>query len=114
MKNVVYGLGGKDFSREDAKTLLQIISTDCFSEGHYYYAMKAYDILAKFELDPQMKEGMIASAVGVFRNILSRKESPDKLADVIEVLSSEPDAAQVLQTIQNYIDTSGEFDNGMM
>ena len=98
---------------EDAKTLLQILSTDCFTQGQYYYAMKAYDVLAKFELDPQMKEGMIASAIGVFRNILSRRESPDKLQEVLDCLASEPDAAQVYQTIQNYIETSGEFDIGM-
>ena len=109
-----FGLYTECTNTEDAKILLQIISTECFLQGQYYYAMKAYDILAKFDPEPSMKEGMIASAVGVFRNILSRKESPDKLPEVIEVLSSEPDAAQVYQTIQNYIDTSGVFDTGAM
>jgi len=96
---------------EEAKTLLQIISVECFNTKAFYYAMKAYDVLCKFELDPSLKQGMIASAIGVFRNILSRKETSDKLSDVIEVLSSEPEAAQVLQTIQNHIDTSTDFDN---
>lgn len=99
-------------STEDAKTLLQIISSECFSQGQFYFAMKAYDVLAKFETDPTMKEGMIASAVGVFRTILSRKDTPDKLPEVLEVLSAEPDAAQVYQTIHQYIETSGEFDTG--
>ena len=111
--DLAFALYTESTNTEDAKALLQIISTDCYAQGQYYYAMKAFDVLAKYELDQTMKEGMIASAVGVFRNILTRKESSDKLSEVIECLSGEPDAAQVLQTIQNYIETSGEFDTGM-
>ncbi|OHT05457.1 hypothetical protein TRFO_26804 [Tritrichomonas foetus] len=96
-------------STEDAKTLLEIISNDCFQSGDYYYAMRAYDILAKYELDTTYKEGMIASAIGVFRNVLSRRESADKLQEVLATLSTEPDAAQTLQVITDYIENSGQF-----
>ncbi|OHT05070.1 TPR Domain containing protein [Tritrichomonas foetus] len=95
---------------EDAKTLLQIISNDCFVGGFYYYSMKAYDVLSKFEGDATMRDGMIASAVGVFRSVLSRKESSDKLIDVLSALASEPEAEQTLQVIQDYIENSGEFE----
>ena len=97
---------------EDAKTLLQIISTDCYESGAYYYAMRAYDVLSKFEGDAVSREGMIASAVGVFRGILSQKESADKLSEVLAALSSEPEAEATLNTIQEYIESSGEFDLG--
>jgi intraflagellar transport protein 56 len=97
---------------EDAKTMLQIIAGDCYAAGSYYYAMKAYDILSKFEGDAMLREGMIASAVGVFRGILSRKEPADHLPDVLAALSSEAEAATVLEKIQHYIETSGEFDTG--
>ena len=93
---------------EDAKVLLQIISNDCYVNGFYYYAMKAYDVLSKFERDETMRDGMIASAVGVFRSVLSSKETPDKLYDVLSTLASEPEAEDTLQIIQNYIETSGE------
>jgi intraflagellar transport protein 56 len=96
---------------EDAKTLLHVIATDCYQTGAYYYAMRAYDVLAKFEGDAILREGMIASAVGVFRGILSRKEPRDLLADVLSTLGSEPQAADTLKAIQNYIQTSGEFDD---
>ncbi|KAK8891924.1 Intraflagellar transport protein 56 [Tritrichomonas musculus] len=96
-------------STEDAKTLLEIISNDCFLSGDYYYSMRAYQILSQFELEPTYKEGMIASAAGVFRNILSRRDTPDKLQEVVAVLSEEPDAQQVLQIIVNYVETSGQF-----
>lgn len=90
---------------EDAKTLLEIISNDCYQSHDYYYSMKAYDILSKCDADPTYKEGMIASAIGVFRNILSRRESSDKLQEVITALESEPDAAQTLQVITSYLET---------
>jgi intraflagellar transport protein 56 len=96
---------------EDAKTLLQIIATDCYQTGAYYYAMRAYDVLAKFEGDATLREGMIASALGVFKGILSKKESRDLLPDVLAALGSEPDASNTLKSIQNYMQTSGEFDD---
>ncbi|KAH0789983.1 TPR Domain containing protein [Histomonas meleagridis] len=95
---------------EDAKTLLQIIANDCFNSGYYFYAMKAYDVLAKFEGDNLMTEGMIASAIGLFKDVLAHKETPDKLSEVLSVLESEPDAAEALEIIQNYIEKSDEFD----
>ena len=98
-------------STDDSKTLLHIIASDCFSSGLYYYAMRAYDVLSKYETDPHFKDGLIASAVGVFRSVLTKKETSDKLSEVINVLSSEPDAAQVLQTIQQYALESGVLDD---
>lgn len=107
--DAAWNLYAEATSADDAKTLLQIIASDCYAAGAYYYSMKAYDVLAKYELDPLFKEGMIASAIGVFRNILSRKETADKLQEVVSTLSTEPDAAQILETITQYIENSNEF-----
>ena len=92
---------------EDAKTLLQIISIDGFGSGDYYYAMRAFDLLYKFSGDPTNREGMIASAVAVFRGVLTKTEIPERLGEALACLSSEPEAADVYQTIQNYLDTYG-------
>ena len=95
---------------EEAKLLLQIIAIDCFTTKSFYYAMKAYETLSRIDLDPSNKQGMIASAIGVFRNVLSRKETSDKIPEILEVLHDEPDAAQIVQTIENHIQNSHEFD----
>ena len=71
--------------------------------------MKSYDILSKFERDETMRDGMIASTVRMFRSVLSSKETPDKLYDVLSTLASEPEAEETLQIIQNIIETSGEI-----
>ena len=98
-------------STEDSKTLLNIIASDCFLSGQFYYSMRAYDVLSKYETDPSFRDGLIASSVGVFRSILSKKESPDKLSEVLSILGSEPDASDVYQTIQQYAMETGDYGN---
>jgi intraflagellar transport protein 56 len=97
-------------STEDSKTLLKIIAADCFQAGLYFYAMRAYDVLAKFEMDTTYKNGLVASAVGVFRGVVTRTETPDRLMDVINALAGEPSASSILQRIQQYQIESGEYD----
>jgi intraflagellar transport protein 56 len=97
-------------SMEDSKTLLHIIASDCYSSGQYYYAMRAYDVLSKYETDSSFRDGLIASAVGVFRGVLTRKEPSDRLRELISILSQESDAKQVLDAIRQYALDSGEFD----
>lgn len=92
---------------EDAKTLLEIISNDCYLSCEYYYSMRAYNILASCDEDPTYKQGMISAAIGVFQNILSRKETAEKLQDVFACLEAEPDAEQVFTIIRNYLESSG-------
>lgn len=99
-------------STEDSKTLLTIIASDCYMAGHYYYSMRAYDVLCKYETNPAYRDGLIAASVGVFRGVLTRKETSDKLSEIMSVLAGEPDAAQVLSTIQQYAMESGDYDEG--
>jgi intraflagellar transport protein 56 len=98
-------------STDDSKSLLRIIASDCYSAGAYYYAMRAYDVLTKYETDPNFKNGLVAAAVGVFRGVLTKKESADKLSEVMNILAGEPDARHILQAIQQYSFESGGLDD---
>jgi intraflagellar transport protein 56 len=97
-------------SLDDAKMLLHIIASDCYTTSQYYYSMLAYDILVKYEPDQSFRAGLVASAVGVFRGVLTKKEPSARLGEIVSILAQEPQAAQVLQTIQQYAIDSGEFD----
>ena len=98
---------------EDANVLLQIISTECFIIGEYYYAMKAYDVISQFDIDSSTQEGLVASAIGVFRAILARKETPEKIIDVLTILNrvslENPEIQKIYLVIQEYVDSSDEF-----
>ena len=99
---------------EDAKILLQIIAHDCFVSSEYYYAMKAYDILCKCDVDPTYKEGLIASAIGVFQSeLMSDNLNSDNMSEVITALSSEEDAKSVLETIEQFLESSQTLNNQM-
>jgi intraflagellar transport protein 56 len=101
-------------SIDDSKHLLHLIASDCYTDGLYYYAMRAYDVLAKYEAEPAYRQGLISSSVGVFRGVLTRKEGPEKLSEVMQVLAGEHDARNVLDAIQQYALESGEFGDADM
>jgi intraflagellar transport protein 56 len=84
---------------DHAGQLLQIIATDAFELGGYYFAMRAFQLLAQSDPEPYFKEGLIAAAVGLFRKILSRTEPQDRLHDVLAALSGEPSAQPQLEII---------------
>jgi intraflagellar transport protein 56 len=90
-----------------SKALLAVISADCFVMAQYYYAMRAYDVLSKSERGQNYTDGLIASAVGVFRGVLTAKEPTSRLTEIMSILGQEPAAANVLQTIQRYALDSG-------
>ncbi|KAH0791210.1 TPR Domain containing protein [Histomonas meleagridis] len=95
---------------DESKALLNIIAADCYQSGQFYYAMRAYDVLSKYDMSPELKEGMIAAAVGTFRDILAKKEGAEKLPEIIGILADEPDAESIVQIIQQYAIDSGELD----
>jgi intraflagellar transport protein 56 len=96
-------------STEDSKILLHIIASDCYSSGQYYSAMRASDVLSKYKADPSFRDGVIASAVGVFRGVLTKKEPSERLQELISVLALMPEAREVLSAIRQYALDSGEF-----
>lgn len=68
--------------------LLHLIANDCYKMGHFYYACKAFDVLERLDPDPEFWEGKRGAAVGVFQRVVARKESPDKLQEVVNLLRS--------------------------
>lgn len=96
-------------TNEEAKQLLMIVASECYLSGQYYVAMKAYDTLSKAEADSSLREGAVFSAVAVFKKILARTETGDKLRDVLDVITSENDYPEIQEPILNYVG-----DNGML
>jgi intraflagellar transport protein 56 len=76
--------------------------------------MRAYDVLAKYEAEPAYHQGLISASVGVFRGVLTRKETPDKLTELMQVLAGDHEARSVLDAIQQYALESGEFGDSVM
>ena len=89
---------------EAANDVLQIIAADCYEDGFYLFAMRSYDILSKFEMDETMIDGMIASAIGAFKNIIDGVDPPDNVQEILAALNSDPKGEQYYNIIQQYVD----------
>ena len=92
-----------------AKHLLQIISFECYNLKFYYYSMKSYHILSKVDLNNNIIEGLIASSIGVFNNILNHSEDINKLYEIIDILETEPNAINILNILKNYIENNSIY-----
>merc|ERR1719158_1934247 len=68
--------------------LLHLIANDCYKMGHFYYACKAFDVLERVDPDPEFWEGKRGAAVGVFQKVMAKKESPENLQEVVNLLRS--------------------------
>ena len=56
--------------------------------AEFYYACKAFDVLERLDPDPEFWEGKRGAAVGVFQKVVAKKESADKLQEVVNLLRS--------------------------
>ena len=68
--------------------LLQIIANDCYRMGHFYYACRAFDKLERLDPEPEFWEGKRGAAIGVFQKVVAKKESPEKLQEVVRLLEN--------------------------
>ena len=68
--------------------LLQLIANDCYRMGQFLYAAKAFDVLERLDPDPEFWEGKRGACVGVFQQVIARKERKEALREVVGMLKS--------------------------
>ena len=56
---------------DESFQLLQLIATDCYRTGAFYYAAKAFDVLERLDPNPEYWEGKRGACVGVFQLIVA-------------------------------------------
>ena len=75
-------------SSNESLSILSLIANDCYKMGHFYYAVKAFDVLERLDPDPEFFEGKRGAAVGVFQMVIAGKEQKEKLAEVISLITT--------------------------
>ena len=72
----------------ESLSLLNLIANDCYKMGHFYYSVKAFDVLERLDPDPEFWEGKRGAAIGVFQLCVAGKESNQRLAEVVQLLTN--------------------------
>lgn len=74
--------------------VLQIIATDCYRVGSFYYAAKAFDVLERLDTSEDYVKGLRGSCAGVLQQVAAGKMSAESLWDVIRILDASGKAHQ--------------------
>ena len=69
--------------------MLQLIGNECFKIGHYYFAIKAFDILERLD-NEDYSQAKTASAVGVFKDFLLNKAPIEQFEETVQILKNSP------------------------
>ena len=72
----------------ESLSLLNLIANDCYKMGHFFYSVKAFDVLERLDPDPEFWEGKRGAAIGVFQMVVAGVETNDRLSEVINCLKS--------------------------
>ena len=73
-------------STNDSFQLLQLIANDCYKIGSFFYAAKAFDVLERLDPTEAYWEGKRGACVGVFQQVLAKKERKELMRDVVAML----------------------------
>ncbi|KAF4699714.1 Intraflagellar transport protein 56 [Perkinsus olseni] len=70
----------------DTFNLLHIIANDCYKQGNFFIACKAFDVLERLDPDPEFWDAKRGSAVGVFQLVIAGMAPPEQLQEVADLL----------------------------
>lgn len=84
--------------------LLQLIANDCYKMGHFFYALKAFDVLERLDPNPEFWEGKRGACVGAFQQIIAGKENKDNLREIVAMLrnTTSPQVEYILRVIRKW------------
>ena len=96
-------------SSSDGNQLLSLIANDCYKVGAFLYAAKAFDVLDRLDPSPIHWEGKRGACVGVLQLVMSGREQPEALKDVIEILNHTPNpqADYIARVISRWASENG-------
>ena len=78
----------REFPRTSPSGELSLTTFPLLQMGQFLYAAKAFDVLERLDPDPEYWEGKRGACVGVFQQVIARKERKEALREVVGMLKS--------------------------
>ena len=71
---------------------------------HFYYSLKAFDVLERLDPGPEYWEGKRGASAGLLKQIVYGKESKDALRMLMAVLrnTSNPEVEYLIRIVKKY------------
>jgi intraflagellar transport protein 56 len=83
-------------SPQDSLNLLLLVANDCYRDGHFLYAAKAFSMLINVDgAREDLWDGLRGACCGTFQLVVAGQARQDDLHEVIELLSGLPSAPLV-------------------
>mmetsp|Transcript_15366 Transcript_15366/g.36287 ORF Transcript_15366/g.36287 Transcript_15366/m.36287 type:complete len:563 (-) Transcript_15366:128-1816(-) len=84
--------------------LLQLLANDCYKMGHFFYALKAFDVLERLDPNPEYWDGKRGACVGTFQQIIAGRENKEHLQDVVSMLrnTTSPQVEYILRVMRKW------------
>ena len=79
-----------------------MIANDCYKMGHFFYSLKAFDVLERLDPNPEYWEGKRGACVGAFQKIVAGKEPRDSLREITQMLrnTQNPQVEYIMRTFK--------------
>nr|CAG4636942.1 EOG090X04LA [Ceriodaphnia reticulata] len=71
--------------------ILHLLANDCYRTGQFYVAAKAFDILDKYDPNPEHAAAKRGACVGLLQMVLAGREHREALSEVINLMRGSPD-----------------------
>ena len=73
---------------QESFAMLQLLANDCYRAGAFLYSAKSFDTLERLDQNPEYWDGKRGACVGVFQQVIARKERKEALREVVGMLKS--------------------------
>jgi len=96
-------------SNTDSFAMLNLIANDAYKVGAFYFAAKAFDVLERLDPSPEYWEGKRGACIGVFQQVIAKKERKEHLRDIVQMLrsNSTPQAEFMIRIIKKWAQENG-------
>nr|CAG4639113.1 EOG090X04LA [Daphnia magna] len=84
--------------------ILHLLANDCYRTGQFYIAAKAFDVLDKYDPNPEHAAAKRGACVGLLQMVLAGREHREALSEAVNLMRGSPDPQMdhILRVIMNW------------